>query len=315
MCYAKVVPTRTEGSFLQMKKLRGNLMLLLTALIWGSAFVAQTVGMDHVGPFTFNCARMFLGALVLLPVIAWREEHNPANKKAHGLPENGSGRVLAAGGISCGVMLFLGSSLQQCGLQYTTPGKAGFITALYVVLVPIAGLLFGRKPRWWVWLSVVMSAAGLWLLCMNGAEGLSLGDGLVLLCALAFTGHILCADHFSPLVDGVKLSCIQFLTCGILSGIPALLLEHPELSSILAAWQPILYAGVMSCGVAYTLQIIGQKNMNPTVASLILSLESCISVLAGWSILGQQLSTKEILGCVIMFAAIILAQLPQKQIE
>ena len=183
---------------MQMKKLRGNLMLLLTALIWGSAFVPQTVGMDHVGPFTFNCARMFLGALVLLPVIAWREEHNPANKKAHGLPENGSGRVLAAGGISCGVMLFLGSSLQQCGLQYTTPGKAGFITALYVVLVPIAGLAFGRKPRWWVWLSVAMSAAGLWLLCMTGAEGLSLGDSLVLLCALAFTGHILCADHFSP---------------------------------------------------------------------------------------------------------------------
>lgn len=292
---------------MQMKKLRGNLMLLLTALIWGSAFVAQTVGMDHVGPFTFNCARMFLGALVLLPVIAWREEHNPANKKAHGLPENGSGRVLAAGGISCGVMLFLGSSLQQCGLQYTTPGKAGFITALYVVLVPIAGLAFGRKPRWWVWLSVAMSAAGLWLLCMTGAEGLSLGDSLVLLCALAFTGHILCADHFSPLVDGVKLSCIQFFTCGLLSFIP-MLLEHPDLGAILSAAMPILYAGVLSSGVAYTLQIVAQKDTDPTVASLILCLESVFAVLAGALVLHQIPTGRELAGCVLMFAAIVLAQ-------
>ena len=290
-----------------MKKLRGNLMLLLTALIWGSAFVAQTVGMDHVGPFTFNCVRMFLGALVLLPVIAWREEHNPANRKAHGLPENGSGRVLAVGGIACGVMLFLGSSLQQCGLQYTTPGKAGFITALYVVLVPIAGLLFGRRPRWWVWLSVVMSAVGLWLLCMNGAEGLSLGDGLVLLCALAFTGHILCADHFSPLVDGVKLSCIQFFTCGVLSFIP-MLFEHPSLGAILSAAVPILYAGVLSSGVAYTLQIVAQKDTDPTVASLILCLESVFAVLAGALVLHQIPTGRELAGCVLMFVAIVLAQ-------
>ena len=304
-------------------------MLLLTALIWGSAFVAQTVGMDHVGPFTFNCVRMFLGALVLLPVIAWREEHNPANRKAHGLPENGSGRVLAVGGIACGVMLFLGSSLQQCGLQYTTPGKAGFITALYVVLVPIAGLLFGRRPRWWVWLSVVMSgtsargryvellarqdpgrlvvAAGLWLLCMNGAEGLSLGDGLVLLCALAFTGHILCADHFSPLVDGVKLSCIQFFTCGVLSFIP-MLFEHPNLGAILSAAVPILYAGVLSSGVAYTLQIVAQKDTDPTVASLILCLESVFAVLAGALVLHQIPTGRELAGCVLMFVAIVLAQ-------
>ena len=263
--------------------------------------------MDHVGPFTFNCARMFLGALVLLPVIAWREEHNPANRKAHGLPENGSGRVLAVGGIACGVMLFLGSSLQQCGLQYTTPGKAGFITALYVVLVPIAGLLFGRRPRWWVWLSVVMSAAGLWLLCMNGAEGLSLGDGLVLLCALAFTGHILCADHFSPLVDGVKLSCIQFFTCGVLSFIP-MLFEHPNLGAILSAAVPILYAGVLSSGVAYTLQIVAQKDTDPTVASLILCLESVFAVLAGALVLHQIPTGRELAGCVLMFVAIVLAQ-------
>ena len=204
-------------------------------------------------------------------------------------------------------MLFLGSSLQQCGLQYTTPGKAGFITALYVVLVPIAGLLFGRRPRWWVWLSVVMSAAGLWLLCMNGAEGLSLGDGLVLLCALAFTGHILCADHFSPLVDGVKLSCIQFFTCGVLSFIP-MLFEHPNLGAILSAAVPILYAGVLSSGVAYTLQIVAQKDTDPTVASLILCLESVFAVLAGALVLHQIPTGRELAGCVLMFVAIVLAQ-------
>ena len=207
----------------------------------------------------------------------------------------------------------LASNFQQFGIKYTTVGKAGFITACYIVLVPILGLFLKKKCSPFIWLAVAMSVAGLYLLCITDGFSIGKGDILVLICAVLFSFHILVIDYYSPKVDGVKLSCIQFLVCGILSGIPALIFEKPEMSAVLTAWQPILYAGVMSCGVAYTLQIIGQKNMNPTVASLILSLESCISVLAGWVILGQQLSAREITGCVIMFAAIILAQLPQKE--
>ena len=207
----------------------------------------------------------------------------------------------------------LASNFQQFGIKYTTVGKAGFITACYIVLVPILGLFLKKKCSPFIWLAVAMSVAGLYLLCITDGFSIGKGDILVLICAVLFSFHILVIDYYSPKVDGVKLSCIQFLVCGILSGIPALIFEKPEMSAVLTAWQPILYAGVMSCGVAYTLQIIGQKNMNPTVASLILSLESCISVLAGWMILGQQLSAREIAGCVIMFAAIILAQLPQKE--
>ena len=199
--------------------------------------------------------------------------------------------------------------------SYNYDIKAGFITACYIVIVPIIGLFLGKKCSKFIWAAVAMALIGLYLLCITDGFSIGKGDLLVLVCAFLFSIHILVIDHFSPKADGVKLSCIQFLTCGILSGIPALLFEHPEFSAICRAWMPILYAGIMSCGVAYTLQIIGQKNMNPTVASLILSLESCISVLAGWVLLGQQLSAKEILGCVIMFAAIILAQLPQKQAE
>lgn len=230
-------------------------------------------------------------------------------------PASGNRKDLIIGGISCGICLCLASNFQQFGIKYTTVGKAGFITACYIVIVPIIGLFLGKKCSKFIWAAVAMALIGLYLLCITDGFSIGKGDLLVLVCAFLFSIHILVIDHFSPKADGVKLSCIQFLTCGILSGIPALLFEHPEFSAICRAWMPILYAGIMSCGVAYTLQIIGQKNMNPTVASLILSLESCISVLAGWVLLGQQLSAKEILGCVIMFAAIILAQLPQKQAE
>lgn len=217
------------------------------------------------------------------------------------------------GGIACGICLCLASNFQQFGIKYTTVGKAGFITACYIVIVPIIGLFLKKKCSPFIWAAVIMALIGLYLLCITDDFSIGKGDILVLICAVLFSLHILVIDYFSPMVDGVKMSCIQFLVCGILSGIPALIFEHPQMSSILAAWQPVLYAGIMSCGVAYTLQIVGQKNMNPTVASLILSLESCISVLAGWFLLGQKLSTKEILGCFIMFAAIILAQLPQKE--
>lgn len=298
--------------------LKNSLLLLLAAIIWGIAFVAQSVGMDYVGGFTFNAVRSLIGSAVLVPLILILERKNsdnsaPAETNANTISNIRKRKDLIIGGISCGICLCLASNFQQFGIKYTTVGKAGFITACYIVIVPIIGLFLGKKCSKFIWAAVAMALIGLYLLCITDGFSIGKGDLLVLVCAFLFSIHILVIDHFSPKADGVKLSCIQFLTCGILSGIPALLFEHPEFSAICRAWMPILYAGIMSCGVAYTLQIIGQKNMNPTVASLILSLESCISVLAGWVLLGQQLSAKEILGCVIMFAAIILAQLPQKQ--
>ncbi|MCC8045855.1 MAG: DMT family transporter [Clostridiales bacterium] len=289
--------------------LRQSLLLLLTATIWGVAFVAQSVGMDYVQPFTFNAVRNLIGGAVLLPVIFFldgQKAHNGKIKTAHHASKD-----LIAGGLSCGVILFLASSLQQFGIQYTSVGKAGFITAMYIVLVPIFGIFIHKKTGLRVWIAVVMAVVGLYLLCMTGDSlALKKGDILILLCAVAFSFHILVIDYFSPRVDGVKMSCIQFFTCGVLSAVGMLLFETPQLSQILAAWAPILYAGVMSCGVAYTLQIVGQRGMNPTVASLILSLESVISLLSGWLILHQSLSGRELIGCVVMFAAIILVQLP-----
>lgn len=292
--------------------LKNSLILLLTATIWGVAFVAQSVGMDYVGGFTFNAVRSIIGSIVLLPVILFLDRQKTPAVRTEEEKKSGQ-KTLLMGGIACGICLCLASNFQQFGIKYTTVGKAGFITACYIVIVPILGLFLKKKCSPYIWGAVVMALIGLYLLCITDGFSIGKGDILVMICAVLFSLHILVIDYFSPKVDGVKMSCIQFLVCGILSGIPALIFENPQISSILAAWQPILYAGVMSCGVAYTLQIVGQKNMNPTVASLILSLESCISVLAGWIILDQRLSTKEILGCVIMFAAIILAQLPQKQ--
>jgi drug/metabolite transporter (DMT)-like permease len=222
-------------------------------------------------------------------------------------------KTVLIGGVCCGIALFLASNLQQVGIQYTSVGKAGFITAMYIVLVPVLGIFLGKRAGLKVWISVALAVAGLYLLCITEGFSIGKGDILVLLCAFGFSAHILVIDYFSPKADGVRLSCIQFLVCGILSGICMFVTEKPDLSAILQAWMPILYAGVMSCGVAYTLQIIGQKDMDPTIASLILSLESVVSVLSGWALLGQKLSARELFGCVLMFAAIILAQLPGKE--
>lgn len=302
--------------------LKNSLILLLTATIWGIAFVAQSEGGDAVGAFTFNSTRSLIGSLVLIPVIFLLNKINPKdNEDESGVSsENSSSgnifsrnRTLILGGISCGICFFLASNFQQLGIQYTSVGKAGFITACYIVIVPILGLFMKKKCSPFIWVAVVMALIGLYLLCITDGFSIGKGDFLVLICAFLFSLHILVIDYFSPKTDGVKMSCIQFLVCGILTAIPAIILEHPNLSSFSGAWGATLYAGVMSCGVAYTLQIVGQKNMNPTVASLILSLESCISVLAGWIILGQKLSTREIIGCVVMFGAIVLAQLPQKE--
>jgi drug/metabolite transporter (DMT)-like permease len=294
------------------KAMRSNLMLVLTALIWGVAFVAQSVGMDYVGPFTFNSVRNFIATLVLLPCIRLLDKANAEPGVAAGSGNSHGGRTLIIGGIVCGICLAVASSFQQIGIAYTTVGKAGFITAMYIIIVPLLGLFVGKKVRLLAWGSVALAIIGLYLLCMTESLSLGRGDLLVLICAFCFSLHILAIDYFSPKVDGVRMSCIQFLTCGIICAVPALLTESPSIHNILAAWMPILYAGALSSAVGYTLQIVAQKNTDPVIASLLMSLESTFSLLAGWVLLGQKLSSRELLGCLIMFIAIILAQLPDK---
>lgn len=292
------------------EQIRNSLLLLLTAAIWGVAFVAQSVGMDYVEPFTFTTVRNIIGGIFLIPCIWFL---NRGKRAEENMQEPKDNKTLIIGGICCGICLCVASNFQQFGIQHTTVGKAGFITACYIVIVPILGMFMKKKCSPLIWVSVALAVVGLYLLCITESFTIGKGDIMVMICAFLFSLHILVIDYFAPRTDCVKMSCIQFFVCGILSAVPMFLFETPELSDILAAWMPVLYAGILSCGVAYTLQIVGQKNMNPTVASLILSLESCISVLAGWVILGQKLSTREILGCVIMFGAIILAQIPQKK--
>ena len=290
------------------KELRGSLCLVLTALIWGAAFVAQSVSMDFVGPFTFQCTRSLLAALVLLPLSLFRA----SRRRKRGEAAPGSRAQLWKAGLVCGLIMTVAANLQQAGIQYTTPGKAGFITALYIVIVPLLGLFRGRRVSLRLWLCVLLALAGLWLLSMTGGFALSVGDLLVLLCAVAFSFHILAVDHFAPQVDGVALSGIQFLVTGILSGLLTLAFETPSLPALGDAAIPILYAGVMSCGVAYTLQIVGQKTVRPTLASLLMSLESVFALLTGMVILNQIPTPREAVGCAVMLAAIVLAQLPEK---
>lgn len=288
-------------------------MLFLTAFIWGTAFVAQSMGMDHLGAFAFNGIRSFIGGLALLPCIYFLGKLDKDGRKQE--KSKDARKDMIAGGISCGVVLFAASSMQQLGIQYTTAGKAGFITAFYIVLVPVLGIFLNKKTGWKVWLAVAIALLGLYFLCITESFSIGKGDIYVFIGALLFSLHILVIDHFAPKADGVKMSCIQFFVAGFLSLIPMALLETTTADGIMRSWLPLLYAGLLSSGVGYTLQIIGQKNMNPTIASLILSLESCISVLAGWAILGERLSARESLGCVLMFAAIILAQLPERSSE
>ncbi|MCE5235786.1 MAG: DMT family transporter [Clostridiaceae bacterium] len=283
---------------------RSSLLLFLTATIWGFSFVAQSKGMEYVGPLTFNGARAVLGGIVLIPFAAAQSASNRKN----GIKADK--RALFRGGLLCGFFLFLASSFQQYGILYTTVGKSGFITALYIVLVPIFGLFIKRKTGILVWVSAAVALFGLYLLCITEELSVNLGDALTLACAVLFAGHILVIDRFAAKTDGVTLSMLQFFVNGALACAAAFIFEKPSLTGILSAWAPVLYAGVMSCGVAYTLQIIGQKGLEPSVASLILSLESCMAVLAGWLLLGQSLSPRELAGCAVMFAAIVLAQLP-----
>lgn len=311
-------------------QIRNSLLLLLTATIWGIAFVAQSVGLDYVDPFTFNAVRCTLGGLVLIPFILFQgrkksSKSNDANRSTDLTNSNNitssnnftsflkKNQKLIIGGLLCGLFLFVASNLQQFGIKTTTAGKAGFITSCYIIIVPILGLALKKKTGPFIWIGVVTALVGMYLLCMTEGFTLQFGDFLIFLCAIIFSFHILTIDYFSPLVDGVKMSCIQFFVCGFLSAIGMFIFETPKISNILMAASPILYSGILSCGVAYTLQIIGQKNLNPTVASLIMSLESVVSVIAGWILLHEILSNKEIIGCIFMFCAIILAQIPQKE--
>lgn len=292
------------------KHSKNFILLFLTAFIWGVAFVAQSVAMDYIGPYTFNAVRSLLGGIVLVPCVFLFGQKKKAVKDKDQAKETALDRPrdMVTGGLLCGIMLFLSTTLQQVGIQYTTVAKAGFITALYIILVPILGIFLKKRVSFQIWMSVVIAIIGLYLLCMKGSFYLGQGDFLMLVCSLCFALHILVIDHFTDKVSGVKLSCIQFFVCGLLSCVLMFLFEKPAVSDILSAWLPIVYAGVFSSGVAYTLQIIGQKGTDPTIASLILSLESVVSVLAGWIILRQSLTPKEILGCLLMFGAIILAQ-------
>lgn len=300
------------------RQIRNSLLLVLTALIWGSAFVAQRQGGDAVGPFSFNGIRSFIGGVALIPVILVIDRINPSDKKPKNRKER---KMLILGGVCCGVALFLASSAQQLGLTMGTPaGKAGFLTACYILLVPILSLFLKKKCGWNIWIGIVIAVAGLYLLCMSGSMSFQSSDLMVLACALLFAIHILVIDHFSPLVDGVRMSCIQFWVCGILSLVPMFFSEmHHSTAGIadwaaalgsLDAWIPILYAGVLSSGVGYTLQIVGQNGLNPTVASMIMSLESVFSVIAGWLILGERMGARQLAGCGLIFAAILLAQIP-----
>ena len=295
------------------KKMQSNILLLITAIIWGSAFVAQKSGMDYIEPFTFNGIRTFIGGLVLIPVIMVMNKKSPEENLTKE-EKSKNKKALLIGGICCGLALFAAGSFQQFGVMHTTAGKAGFITTLYVVFVPIISVLLRKKVRPIMWLCVVLGAIGLYLLCMTDASfRLTFGDTLVLCCAVAFGVHIMVVDHFAPKMDGIKLSCIQFLTAGTLGIIGMFIFETPDINAIIDCAVPILYAGVLSCGLGYTFQVVAQKHADPTVASLLMSLESVFAVISGAILLGESMSVRELSGCAVIFAAVIISQLPEKK--
>lgn len=295
------------------KSAKSNIMLFLTAIIWGSSFIAQSKGADLLGPFTFNAVRYFFAVVSMLPVIYFLRRKN-LSETPKDMDKKSSLKALVLGGISLGVVLFVSTSLQQYAMAFTTAAKAGFITTLYVILVPIVSLFFGKKVRPLLWICAILAVAGLYLLSIKpGTFSIDKGDFFVLLCALGFTLHILLIDYFAPKTDGSILSCVQFAVVAILSFIAMLGFETFVLQDVLSAMAPILYAGVLSSSVGYTFQIIAQKDAEPTIASLILSLESVFAAICGALFLGELLNMREIFGCIIMFIAIILAQLPSKE--
>lgn len=289
---------------------------ILAAFIWGTAFVAQDLCADSIGTFAFNATRYFIAVLALLVVIAVSDKAKKNRPTPTADEKKAANKQLWLGGLCCGVALAIASNFQQAGLVAgTDAGKAGFITALYVVLVPVFGLLFKRKVSLPVWIAVVCSVVALYLLCIKGDFSLAAGDLLILVCAVCFAVHILVIDHFTAYCDGVKLSCLQFLFAGIISAVCMFLFETVDFAAIWSCILPLLYVGIFSCGVGYTLQILAQKDSNPTVVTILLSLESVFAVIAGAIVLHQQMTAREYIGCVVMFVAVILAQIqfPEKK--
>ena len=283
---------------------------ILAAFIWGTAFVAQDLCADSIGAFAFNATRYFIAVLALLVVILISDKVKKNKPTLTAQEKKAANKQLWLGGLCCGAALAMASNFQQAGLVAgTDAGKAGFITALYVVLVPVFGLFFKRKVSLPTWIAVVLSVVALYLLCIKGDFSLAPGDLLVLVCAVCFAVHILVIDHFTAYCDGVKLSCLQFLFAGIISTICMFIFEDVDFAAILSCALPLLYVGIFSCGVGYTLQILAQKDSNPTVVTILLSLESVFAVIAGAIILKQQMTVREYIGCAIMFAAVILAQI------
>lgn len=290
------------------EKLKGSLLLVLATVIWGSAFVAQSAGMDLIGPFTFQTVRCFLAVVVLIPVIALLDGKDRKN-----FIRKWSNIKLWKTGIICGVALFFAQSLQQVGLVYTDAGKAGFITAMYIVIVPILGIFLKRKPTVAAVISIFIAVTGLYLLSCVGVSQINIGDVLMLLCAVAFAVQITIVDRLAGDLDSIRLNCIQALVVTVLSALFMLSTETPQIQPIVNCWLPLCYAGILSMGAAYSLQIVGQKSLEPTTASLIMSLESVFAVITAWLILNERLTTWETAGCILVFSAVILSQIPFKR--
>ncbi len=299
-----------------MKKARSSLFLLGAAILWGIAFVAQEKGLDYVEPFTFTSVRCFVGgvALLIFTLIFHgikRKKHPTSLTKEE---KKQAAKNLAVAGLVCGTAMAVAMNVQQVGLRYTTAGKSGFITSCYIVFVPIIGLFFRRKCPVFAWVAVLCAVVGLYLLCLgDGFENVNKGDLIELGCTVGFAMHIICVDIFGKKTDGISLACAQCFVCSFLSAIQMFIFEHPDIQNILNAYVPILYCGVVSAGIAYMFQILGQRDLNPTAASIIMSLESVVSVLAAWVLLNQKLSAREIIGCAVIFVAVLLAQIPQKK--
>lgn len=291
------------------KQMRGTIALLCGTSIWGLAFIAQSVGMDLIGPFTFQAIRCGL-AVAFLFLLTLVFDHKIGVSKS--LSKWKNKRLWIAGGV-CGSALFIAASLQQVGLIYTDPGKAGFLTAMYIVLVPMLGIFVHRKPGLNAVFSVALALVGLYLLSFMGVAEINIGDLLLIGCALAFAVQILLVDNFAQDLDGLRLNCVQALVVALLSLPWMLLKEEPNLGNILACWLPLGFAGILSMGVAYSLQIVGQRNLEPTTASLIMSLESVFAALGGWLILHNTMTGRELLGCGLVFAGVIVSQLPMKK--
>lgn len=282
-----------------------NLALIIAAMILGLSFVAQKAGMEFVGPFTFNTLRFFIGSFCLVPVMLFMNRVEPKTY---------SNKVLMKAGVSAGIVLFFAFSINQYCMMYASAGKAGFLTALYIIFVPVLAVFLKQKISNNVFIGLVFALVGVYLLCAKGGFSFELWDIFLVVSAFFFAVHILIVSHFSKKVSPVKLSCLQFLTAGVLS-LPLMIMENPQLSAIIAGMKPILFIGVIVTGVAYTLQIFGQKATRPVVATLILSSEAVFAVLGGMFILGETLGAREILGCVVMVAAIIISQMRRKTLS